>query len=159
MNKDSYIFVHNETIIIRIFVHNYNGLIMECVYSCQYLTSLQLSIYPRMSFCCKTIFPTSLNLPALKMLDLSNFTFYGGENGFAEPFLAFTKLKSSIIRGCKGMDTYIINISSETLVNFTMHYSSSKIAKTELSTPSLCTFTFYGIPHQKIGGSNLSYVK
>ncbi|KEH25677.1 hypothetical protein MTR_6g033470 [Medicago truncatula] len=35
------------------------------------------------------------------MLDLSNLTFYGGENGYAEPFSAFTKLKSLIIRGCK----------------------------------------------------------
>jgi len=93
------------------------------------------------------------------MLDLSNFTFYGGENGYAEPFSAFTKLKSLIIRGCNVMDTQIINISRETLVNFAMHYSSSKIAKIDLSTPSLCTFTFYGIPHQKIGRSNLSYVK
>jgi len=132
---------------------------MQCVSSCQYLTSLQLSIYPKMSFCCKTIFPKSLNLPALKMLDLSNFTFYGGENGYVEPLSAFTKLKSLIISGCKVMGTQIINISSETLVNFAMHYSSSKIAKIDLSTPSLCTFTFYGIPHQKIGGSNLSYAK
>ncbi|RHN50878.1 hypothetical protein MtrunA17_Chr6g0462351 [Medicago truncatula] len=93
------------------------------------------------------------------MLDPSNFTFYGGENDYVEPFSAFTKLKSLIIHGCKIMDTQIINISSETLVNFAMDYSSSKIAKIELSTPNLCTFTFYGIPHPKIGGSNLSSVK
>ena len=88
---------------------------MQCVSSCQYLTSLTLSIYPRMSFCCKTIFPKSLNLPALKMLDLSNFTFYGGKNRYDEPFSAFTELKSLIIRGCKVRDTQIINMSSETL--------------------------------------------
>jgi hypothetical protein len=132
---------------------------MQCVSSCQYLTSQQLSIYPRMSFCCKTIFPRSLNLPALKMLDLSNFTFYGGKNGYAEPFSTFTKMKSLINCGCKVMDTQIINISIETLVNFAMYYSSSKIAKIELSTPSLCTFTFFGIPRLKIGRSNLSSVK
>jgi len=78
------------------------------------------------------------------MLDLSNFTFYGGENGYTEPFSAFTKLKSLIIRGCKVRDTQIINISSETLVNFAMHYCSSKIAKFELSTPSLlCSLPRY----------------
>ena len=156
----SYVYSHNTKLQqLRIFVHNDNGLIMQCVSSCQYLTSLKLSIYPRISFCSHTIFPKSLNLPALEMLDISNFTFYGGENGVAEPFSAFTKLKSLIIRGCKVMDTQMINISSETLVNFAMHYSSSKIAKIELSTPSLCTFTFYGIPCQKIYGSYLSSVK
>ena len=156
----SCVYSHNTTLQqLRIFVHNDNGLIMKCVSSCLNLTSLKLSIYPRMSFCSHTIFPNSLNLPVLEMLDLSNFTFYGGENGYAEPFSVFTKLKSLVIRGCKLKDTQIIKISSETLVNFAMHYSLSKIAKIELSTPSLCKFTFYGVPHQKICGSNLSSVK
>ena len=105
----NYVYFHKTKLQkLRIIVHDYNGLIMQCVFSCQYLTSLTLSIYLRMSFCCKTIFPKSLNLPALKMLDLSNFSFYGGENGYVEPFLAFTKLKSLIIRGCKVRDTQIM---------------------------------------------------
>ncbi|AES88465.1 hypothetical protein MTR_4g055460 [Medicago truncatula] len=40
-----------------------------------------------------------------------------------------------------------------------MHNDSSDFAKIELSGPSLCTFTFTGIPDQKICGSGLSSVK
>ncbi|AES90496.2 cytochrome C biogenesis protein ccsA [Medicago truncatula] len=134
---------------LRIFVHNDNGLIMQCVSSCKNLTSLRLSIYPRMSFCVKTIlFPKSLNLPALETLDLSNFTFYGWRKRLCWALFGLCQIEEfdhSWLYGNGHTNHY--------------HINSPKIAKIELSTPSLCTFTFYGIPHPKICRSNLSSVK
>ena len=100
-----------------------------------------------------------MNLPALTSLDLTNFAFCGGENGCAEPFSVFTKLNSLVIRSCKVKDAQILNISSETLVDLAMHDNSCDFAKIELSTSSLCNFTFSGRPLQRIRGSGISSVK
>jgi hypothetical protein len=133
------------------------------VSNCQTLTSLNLSVYPRgnVSYT-ETLFPKSLNLPLLTSLDLTHFTFCGDENGCAEPFSAFTKLKSLVLRFYKVKDAKILRISSETLVSLALHcyyYSSSNFATIELSTPSLSTFTFPKSLDQKICGSGLSSVK
>ncbi|CAK8577882.1 unnamed protein product [Lathyrus sativus] len=137
-----------------------SDLILSCVSSCRALTSLKLSVYPRGSNNRQTLFPNSLNLPALTSLDLANFVFCGGENGCVEPFLAFTKLNSLVIRGCKVMDAHIFTISSETLVNLTMNSNSSLLAKIKLNTPSLCTFNYTGdMLIHKICGSGLSSIK
>jgi len=134
--------------------------ILSCVSKCRALTSLKLLVDHRGSGNqTETLFPKSLNLPLLTNLDLSYFAFCGGENGSAEPFSAFPKLNSLVISGCKVKDAQILSISSETLVNFKMHYCSSRIAKIELSAPSLCTFTFAGTLVQKICGSSLFSVK
>ncbi|XP_045819335.1 putative F-box/FBD/LRR-repeat protein At1g78760 isoform X2 [Trifolium pratense] len=139
-------------------------LIMSCVSLCRALTSLKLSLYPPPHYLIggdnyTETFPKSLNLPLLTSLDLTNFTFCGGENGCVEPFSAFTKLNSLVIGSCKVKDAQILRISSETLVNLSMYYYSSNVAKVELSTPSLCTFTFPTRTDQKICGSGLSSVK
>jgi len=151
-----------------------SDLILNCVSSCHALTSLKLSLSPSSSRRYFTseerLFPKSLNLPLLTNLDLTNLVFCGGESGCADPFLAFPKLNSLVIRCCKIKYAQILNISSETLVNLAIHYplekeklsyhdTSSKFAKIELSTPSLCTFTFIGSLIQKICGSGLSSVK
>ncbi|CAJ2678218.1 unnamed protein product [Trifolium pratense] len=73
--------------------------ILSCFSKCRALTSLKLSVCPK-SYT-KTLFPKSLNLPLLTSLDLAYFTFCGSENDCAEPFSAFTKLNSLVIRGCK----------------------------------------------------------
>ncbi|GAU12508.1 hypothetical protein TSUD_377590 [Trifolium subterraneum] len=132
--------------------------ILSCVSKCRALTSLKLSIYPRCSIT-ETLFPESLNFPLLTSLDLTHFTFCGGENGCAEPFSTFTKLNSLVISNCKLKDTQILNISNETLVDLTMHSYLSKFPKTKLSTPSLCTFTFTGGLVQTICGNGLSSVR
>jgi hypothetical protein len=154
--------------------------ILSCVSKCRALTSLKLSIYPRYSDSGRaltslkhsiyprdsdnddykeTLFPKSLNLPLLTNLDLENLTFCGGESGCAEPFSAFTKLNSLVIRCCKVKDAQILNISSETLVNLTVEGYLYNLLQIKLSTPSLCIFSFTGIPVQKICGSGLSSVK
>jgi hypothetical protein len=138
-----------------------SSLIMSCVSSCHALTSLKLSISSRDRYGSNSgiLFPKSLNLPALTSLNLTNFVFYGGENGHAEPFLAFTKLNSLVIRSCKVRDAQILSISNETLVNLDLHNSSRDFAKIELLSPCLHTFTFVGVPLHKICGSGLSSVK
>jgi len=159
----NYVYSHNTHLEeLGISLQGETCLIMRCVSSCQALTSLKLSISPRGGIGCsnsRILFPMSLNLPELTNLCLSNFAFCGGENGYAEPFSAFTKLKSLDIGCCELKDAQILNISSETLVNLAMHGISSKFSKIELFTPSLCTFTFIGRPFHKICGTSLSSVR
>ncbi|CAJ2678326.1 unnamed protein product [Trifolium pratense] len=135
-------------------------LILSCVSSCRALTSLKLSMYPKSCYnFSETLFPNSLNLPNLTSLDLTNFVFCGGQNGCAAPFLAFNKLNSLVIHKCTVKHAKILHISSETLVNLSMHNNKFNIGIIELSTPNLHTFTFSGIPSQIICGSGLSSVK
>ncbi|GAU29469.1 hypothetical protein TSUD_65040 [Trifolium subterraneum] len=135
-------------------------IILSCVSSCRALTSLKLSLYPKSCYnFSETLFPNSLNFPELTSLDLTNFVFCGGGNGCVAPFLAFNKLNSLIIHRCTVRDAQILHISSETLVNLTMHDNSFNIGKIELSTPNLHIFTFRGIPGQLMYGSGLSSVK
>jgi hypothetical protein len=135
-----------------------------CFFSCRTLTSLKLVInHPTLY--AGTLFPSSLNLPALAILFLESFTFLVDDDGHAEPFSAFSSLNSLIIRDCKVLDEQNLWILSATLANLTldtgMAYNYGKI---ELSTPSLCTFVFVctgDIPALKLHGieSNLSSVK
>ncbi|KAL5054435.1 hypothetical protein RYX36_035117 [Vicia faba] len=137
------------------------SLISSCVSFCQALTSLKLKAYPRVnnSVYTETLFPKSLNLPSLTSLDLTNFGFCGGENCH-EPFLAFTKLNSLVIRGCRiGGNAEFFSISNETLVNLALHSNSYAIIQIKLSTPNLCTFKFTGDIIPKICGGGLSSVK
>jgi hypothetical protein len=133
---------------------------LNCVSTCRALTSLKLA-HPRNRKNYKeTLLPTSLNLPLLTSLDLTYFTFYGGENGCVEPFSAFTKLNSLVIRHCTVKDARILSISSETLVDLTMLNNSSDFDKIVLSLPpSLSVFTFTGVHVLKICGNGLSSVK
>jgi len=158
-----YIYSNNTHIKeLEISVCGDSSLILSCVSSCRALTSLKLDIYPRRNIDGNfgTLFPKYLNLPLLTSLDLTNFAFWGDENGCADPFSAFTKLNSLVIYGCKVKDdAQILKISSETLVDLAMYHNSSDFSQIELDTPSLCTFTITGIPNQKICGSGLSSVK
>jgi hypothetical protein len=145
---------------LRIIVRGDSNLIMSYVSSCRALTSLKLSLRTRGNSR-ETLYPKSLNLPALTSLDLTNFTFCGGESGCAEPFSACTKLKSLVLRSWELRDTQILSISNETLVDLAMHkpYDSCDIAKIEISAKSLCTFTITGYVIHKICGSSLSSIK
>ncbi|CAJ2678310.1 unnamed protein product [Trifolium pratense] len=136
------------------------GHILPCISSCQTLTSLKLSISPkgRYNFG-RTLFPKSLNLPALTCLHLGNFVFCAGDDGQIEPFSAFNKLNSLIIDNCMVKDAQILCISSETLVSLTMRNHSFDVYQIELSAPSLCIFSFMGTPYQKFCRSGLSSVK
>ncbi|XP_058733928.1 putative F-box/FBD/LRR-repeat protein At4g13965 [Vicia villosa] len=136
------------------------GLILKCVSSCRALTSLKLSLRSKWSDPTEILFPKSLNLPLLTSLDLAHFAFCGDESGCAEPFLEFTKLNSLVIYDCKVIDAQILTISSETLVNLTMNYNSSLLAKIKLYAPNLCTFDYTGSHHfHEISGSGFSLVK
>ncbi|CAI8618053.1 unnamed protein product [Vicia faba] len=157
----NYVFYHNTHLKhLGISVNGDTALILSCVSSCRALTSLKLSLHPRGRDPTETLFPNSLNLPLLTSLDLTNFAFCGDESGCADPFLAFTKLNTLVLRCCKVMDAQILSISSHTLVNFAMHHNSSLLAKIKLYVPSLCTFNYTGNHHiHEICGSGLSSVK
>jgi hypothetical protein len=156
-----YVLSHNFKLLrLGIDVKGDIGHILPCISSCQPLTSLKLSISPkgRYNFG-RTLFPKSLNLPALTCLHLGNFAFCAGDDGRIDPFSAFNKLNSLIVDNCTVKDANILCISSETLVSLTMRNHSFDVYQVELSAPSLCTFSFMGTPYQKFCGSDLSYVK
>jgi hypothetical protein len=145
---------------LRINVTADSSLILNCVSKCHALTSLKLAHPGNRRNYKETLLPKFLNLPLLTILDLTYFTFYGGENGCAEPFSAFTKLNSLVIRHCKVKDARILSISSETLVDLTMLNNSSDFDKIVLSLPpNLSVFTFIGVHVLKICGNGLSSVK
>jgi len=145
---------------LGITVNGDTSLIMSCVSSCRALTSLKLDVASRGRHNIgQTLFPKSLNLPALTSLELICIAFCGGESGCAEPFSAFNRLNSLVISCCTVKDAQILKISSETLANLAMHHNFSNYAQIELSAPSLCTFTITGMPTHKICGSGLSSVK
>ncbi|GAU29478.1 hypothetical protein TSUD_65130 [Trifolium subterraneum] len=134
--------------------------ILPCISSCQTLTSLKLSVNPKGRYNYgRTLFPKSLNLPALTCLHLGNFAFCASDDGQIEPFSAFKRLNSLIIDNCSVNDAEILCITSETLVNLTMCNHSFDIYLIELSAPSLCTFAFMGTPYQIFSGNGLSSVK
>ncbi|KAK7351215.1 hypothetical protein VNO77_10506 [Canavalia gladiata] len=131
--------------------------IPPCIFSCQTLTSLKLSVYPRGYIYGSTLFPKSLNLGALTSLHLQHFTFCKSDNDRAEPFSACNRLNDLIIDHCTVRDARILCISSTTLVSLTMRSDHSKdFYKIELSAPNLRSFTFTGTPYQQLLGSNIS---
>jgi hypothetical protein len=152
-----YVSSHNSHLQeLGISVRGDSTLILQCVSSCQALTSLKLSIYPKGRSCFeKTLFPKSLKLPALTSLSLTNFAFCGDESGRVELFLAFKMLNSLVIRNCEVRDAHFFVISSETLVDLYIYNRSCKIANgatIELSAPSLHTFNYIGDTAQRICG-------
>jgi hypothetical protein len=144
---------------------DFNGDIAQippAMFSCQTVTHLKLSIYNGGTGR-ETLFPKSLNLPALTDLQLGNFAFEIDENGCAEPFSSFNKMSSLLICNCnvRGATTTLY-ISSVTLVNLTIYnhrYDKCDFYQIDLCTPSLCKFVFNGTPYLQLSGSNVSSLK
>ncbi|RDY04425.1 F-box/FBD/LRR-repeat protein, partial [Mucuna pruriens] len=131
--------------------------IPPCIFSCQTLTSLKLSVCPRGYIYGSTLFPKSLNLTALTTLHLQHFTFCKSDNDMAEPFSACNRLSDLTIDYCTVKDARILCISSATLVSLTMRSDQSEdFYKIALSTPNLRALAFTGAPYQQLLGSNLS---
>ncbi|XP_057425525.1 putative F-box/FBD/LRR-repeat protein At4g13965 isoform X2 [Lotus japonicus] len=84
--------------------------LLPCIFTCHTLTSLKLIVYPK-GYSDITLFPKSLNLPALTTLHLGNFTFCSNDNDRADPFSAFNRLNSLIIDHCKLKDARTLCIS------------------------------------------------
>jgi hypothetical protein len=127
-------------------------------FSSQTLTHLNLSIYPSGGYNAR--FPkSSFDLPALTNLQLENFIFSIGDDDRAEPFSIFNRLNSLRICNCAMLHGKTLCISSATLVNLTINSPFLNYYKIDLCTPSLCTFSFAGIPFQKLSGSNVSSLK
>jgi hypothetical protein len=121
-------------------------------FSCHTLTSLNLYVNRQ-----RTLFPISLNLPALTNLSLHSLIFCVNNDGRVDPFSTLNRLSSLIINDCIVIGNQSLSISSVTLTNLTI----SATMKFQLSTPSLCTFDYSGTPLQKLCGTmdNLSSVK
>ncbi|PNY07340.1 FDB-associated F-box protein [Trifolium pratense] len=82
-----------------------NGHITEIpskVFFCRTLTHLKLSIYPGINR--ETMFPKSLNLPAITNLQLEHFTFCVGDDDRAEPFSNFNRLSGCNASSLKHVD-------------------------------------------------------
>ncbi|XP_058782471.1 F-box/LRR-repeat protein At3g26922-like [Vicia villosa] len=134
----------------------------SCLFSCQSLTTLHLSVCNRICRGERILFPNSVKMPALTTLSLRRFIFSSGDDGRCEPFSAFKKLNSLTIRYCKVVDAQNLCISSLTLVNLTIQnfpYVNDDFRKVELSSPSLSMFAFSGSPCMELCGSNISSIK
>ncbi|XP_058733929.1 F-box protein At4g22280-like [Vicia villosa] len=156
-----YVLSHNVKLLrLRIDVKCDIAHILPCISSCHTLTSLKLSVSPngRHNYG-RTMFPKSLNLPALTCLHLGNFAFSASEDGRIDPFSAFNKLNDLTIDNCSVRNSEILCISSETLVSLTMRNHSFNSYQIKLSAPSLCSFAFTGTPYQMFRGSSLSSIK
>jgi hypothetical protein len=154
-----YAFSHNVQR-VQIKTNCYPGLqFPPSFFSCHTLSSLNL----RFCYNYQTLFPNSLNLPALTNLSLHRFNFCVNDDGCVNPFSTFNRLKSLNIYNCTVSGNQSLCISSATLVNLTIKSNLwwLRFKNFQLSTPSLCTFVFCDTPCQKLCGSlsNLSSVK
>jgi hypothetical protein len=94
------------------------------------------------------MFPKTLNLPALKTLKLSCFTFFTSDNGYAEPFSTCYMLsKLAIFKCILQDDAQGICISNSEVSNLAIgsFYPLSKIYKVILCTPKLTSLTIKDI--------------
>ncbi|KAL5054436.1 hypothetical protein RYX36_035118 [Vicia faba] len=156
-----YVLSHNVQLFrLRINVKCDIAHVLPCISSCHTLTSLKLSVSPKGCHNYgRTIFPKSLNLPALTSLHLGNFSFSANDDGRIDPFSPFDRLNDLIIDNCSVKDFEILCISSETLVSLTVCSHSFNNYGIKLSAPSLCSFAFTGTPYQMFCGSSLSSIK
>ncbi|XP_045802999.1 F-box/LRR-repeat protein At3g26922-like [Trifolium pratense] len=118
------------------------------IFNCDSLTSLTLSLRDVYKSNTK-MFPKSFNLPALKTLKLVCFTFFTGDNGYAEPFSTCNMLSKLVIYTCNLQDdAQGLCISNSKLSNLAIGTSNShsNIHKLILSTPKLTSLTIDGIP-------------
>jgi len=147
-----YAFTHNikrVRIDVRKFQH-----FRSCFFSCDTLTSLHIPVASTP----QTLFPNSLNFPALTNLFLGSFDFRVDNDGRVEPFSAFKRLNSLILQYCSVLGKQNLCISSATLTNLTIDYCYGELdyCNFELYTPNLCTFVYKDISVQQLCGSNIN---
>ncbi|WJX81046.1 hypothetical protein P8452_63976 [Trifolium repens] len=117
------------------------------IFNCGSLTSLTLCLWV-VSKPYTIMFPKTLNLPALKTLKLSCFTFFTSDNGYAEPFSTCNMLSKLAFFGCRLQDdAQGICISNSEVSNLAIgsFYPPSKIYKVILSTPKVTSLTIKDI--------------
>ncbi|CAI8609651.1 unnamed protein product [Vicia faba] len=86
--------------------------VLPCISSCHTLTSLKLYVSPKGCHNYgRTIFPKSLNLPALTSLHLGNFAFGANDDGRIDPF-------SPMFCGSSLSSIKQVNIDVEMLANY-----------------------------------------
>ncbi|KEH24405.1 hypothetical protein MTR_7g108910 [Medicago truncatula] len=119
-------------------VHADNAQIPPSIFSSQTLTYFKLGIYSGVGH--ETMFPKSLNFPALTNLQLWHFAFSAEDNDRAEPFSTFNRLNSLVLHDCTVKGAQTLSISNETLVNLTMDKNIYNLYNIDLSTPSLCNW-------------------
>jgi len=160
---------HLEWIVRYAFTHNIKRVRIHvrkvkhfrfCFFSCDTLTSLHISVAsPR------TLFPNSLNFPALTYLYLGSFDFRVDDDGLVEPFSAFKRLNSLILQYCRVLEKQNLCIYIECLTRqFNNTWKLLGFWLLQLGvihTPNLCTYVYKGCYVQQLCGSksNLSSVK
>ncbi|XP_058736065.1 putative F-box/LRR-repeat protein At3g18150 [Vicia villosa] len=143
------------------FSHNVQHLLLNFTYfkpncfsfSCPTLKSLKLTSGHSVN----SIFPNSLDFPALATLSLTHFTFLPNQDGCARPFSTFNRLNTLILDKCKVLHEQNLCISNTNLENLTIAmygntYSGSYF-DIELYAPNLITFSFKGNHISKVLGT------
>lgn len=148
----------------------YNLGLPNCVYSCQSLTSLYLSVSSYDSKR-RTRIPKCMDLPALRSLHLEWVGISADNIGHAEPFSACKKLNTLYLDDCflvypnSFSSTELsgtLNITNATLVNLTITDNFGAIRQNHnyvISTPKLSSFTVNGSPIQTSVASEQVFVE
>ncbi|KAL5142444.1 F-box/FBD/LRR-repeat protein [Glycine soja] len=130
------------------------------IFSCESLTFLKLSFN---SFDTSIVaLPGSLNMPALKSLQLEAVSFTARDNDYAEPFSTCNVLNTLILDGCSlHKDAKFLSISNSSLSSLTISGSFEGGAyKIALSTPNLSSLTVTGHNNHTISSAcNLSFLE
>ncbi|KAJ1397221.1 Leucine-rich repeat domain superfamily [Sesbania bispinosa] len=129
-----------------------------CIFSCQTLTYLKLSIWavPLM-----TELPNSLHLPALQTLHLEHVTFTASDNGCAEPFSSCHMLNTLVLDRCNlHRDANFLCISNSMLSSLTIGSTIQEAAyKVVLSTPNLNSLTVMRDPIHQVSACSLPFLE
>ncbi|KAG5007188.1 hypothetical protein JHK85_025730 [Glycine max] len=130
------------------------------IFSCESLTFLKLSFN---SFDTSIVaLPGSLNMPALKSLQLEAVSITARDNDYAEPFSTCNVLNTLILDGCSlHKDAKFLSISNSSLSSLTISGSFEGGAyKIALSTPNLSSLTVTGHNNHTISSAcNLSFLE
>ncbi|KAK7293042.1 hypothetical protein RJT34_15903 [Clitoria ternatea] len=141
--------VQELTIFINILVFRPSFDFRPFIFSCRSLTFLRLFIgsnYPSV-----ILLPKSLQLPAIKTLELEGFTFTANGNECAEPFSTCNIMNTLILLACSlHSDAKFLNISNSSLTNLTIRATFVAGAyNIALSTPNLSSLAISGrLSHQ-----------
>ncbi|GAU32867.1 hypothetical protein TSUD_292310 [Trifolium subterraneum] len=114
-------------------------LLDSCIYSCQSLTHLKLSVCGILR---RIELPTSLQLPALKCLYLGHVILTANAKGIVDPFSKCRMLNTLVLSFCKLQpDGKFIHISNSKLSGLTIATYQGFTDKIVLSTPKLSSLT------------------
>ncbi|KAK7316172.1 hypothetical protein VNO77_34972 [Canavalia gladiata] len=154
-----YAVCHNlQNLMIRISTNYYPSFeALPLIFCSRSLTSLTLSLGYKSSM---ILLPKSIQLPAIKTMDLAHVSFTATHYDCAVPFSNCPVLDTLILENCSlHNDAKVLHISNSTLSRLRIHIYLGKAYQLVLSTPNLGSFAMKGFRgHQLSSTCSLSHV-